>query len=271
MTKPIVTQNTGGTGAGGMPPVVASQKTIACLGAAQAQPETFGPEQPDTTSTSITVPTILPPLDEATAAAVEQTRVAFFRIRAAGAANRIKQGELLLLAQAQLAKYGSGTFTAMLLEPRPAGFGFKSATSAYDLMDEAKGKPKRSHRRKGGGADSTPGRSNEAASSPVSVEGETAPADDDAQLPMNVEGEVVQSEECAVPQDLPLTLDTAHTHVYAPFPFKGVYVPKADHAGFTAWLKKIPHAVLSCHFLAWYQAENLVGEEVSDEANPTIQ
>ena len=66
-------------------------------------------------------------IDPATAAAVKETRQAFFGVRDAGASNRVEQGQLLRKAQAQLAKYGSGTFTAMLLAPRPQGFGFKSS------------------------------------------------------------------------------------------------------------------------------------------------
>ena len=88
-------------------------------------------------------------LDEATAAAVRETRLAFFGVRDAGAANRVQQGQLLLAAQAQLAKYGTGTFTAMLLAPRPEGFGFKSTSSAYELMAEAEGKPNPSSSRSG--------------------------------------------------------------------------------------------------------------------------
>ena len=267
-----ITENTGGTGAGGMPPVVAGRKILA-LQEEEAQPEAepLNAEQQSTDSSSIATPTIILTIDEATTAAVEQTRNEFFKVRDAGETNRIKQGQLLLLAQEQLAKYGTGTFTAMLLAPRPEGFGFKSATSAYDLLDEAKGKPKRSHKRKGSGPDSTPGRSNEGMPLPESVEGETAPANEEAPLPMNVEGEPASDEECVVPEDLPVTLDTTHTHVYVAFPFKGVYVPKASVAGFTEWLKKIPHAVLSGQLLAWYQTENSDGQEVHDEANPTIQ
>lgn len=258
-----------GTGAGGMPPTLPAAIPRKQLEGEKDETPPAVPAVADQPQAQTTV--AAQEIDEVTAVAVAETRLAYFAVWDAGKANRRKQGSLLLKAQAQLAKYGSGTFTAMLLAPRPDGFGFKSATSAYDLMAEAKGKPKRSHKCKGNGAHSTPGRSNEGAPSPVSVEGETAPANEEAPLPMNVEGEVAQSEECVVPEDLPVILDTTHTHVYVAFPFKGVYVPKSYIAGFTAWLKKIPHAALSCQFLAWYQTENPGGEEVRDETNPTIQ
>jgi hypothetical protein len=197
-----------------------------------------------------------PVIDEATAAAVEETRQEFFRVRDAGAANRIKQGHLLLEAQEQLAQYGTGIFTAMLLAARPDGFGFKSPTSAYDLMAEATGKPKRSHKRKNTGGDPTPGRSNA----------------EPTFLPFNPDGASSPSEPVSIPDELPTSLDTSHTHTYVPFRFKGVYVPKADVEEFTAWLKTFSNSAFSDQFLAWYRTSNPNEQkEKSNETNISIQ
>jgi hypothetical protein len=134
----MVTESSG-MGTGGMPPVATPSKRSAFL-----EDETDGTpalaEEGDIPT--LTVETAV--IDEATAAAVEETRQEFFSVRDAGAVNRIEQGQLLLKAQAQLARYGTGTFNAMLVAPRPDGFGLRSPTSAYDLMAEAEGKPKRS-------------------------------------------------------------------------------------------------------------------------------
>jgi len=197
-------------------------------------------------------------IDEATAAKVLETRFAFFAAWDAGAAHRIKQGHLLRAAQAQLAKYGAGTFTAMLLAPRPGGFGFKSATTAYDLIAEAEGKPKRSHKSKASKV-STPRRSNQTM----------------AQLPINLDGAKALSVADDITENLlglPTTLDTSHTDTYVPFHWKGVYIPKADVEGVKKWLQTISNAELSLQFLSWYRAAN-VGtlEEESDETNPSIQ
>jgi hypothetical protein len=226
-----------GTGAGGMPPT-----TVAKPG----KRLTFLADEAEQLAT--------PPqaIDEATAAALEETRQAFFGVRDAGAPNRIEQGQLLLKAQAQLARYGTGTFTAMLLAPRPKGFALRSASCAYELMAEAAGKPKRSHKTKHGkakqGTDvSTPGRSN-------------------AQpefLPINLDGASSPVDPVGIPDDQPAALDTSHTRTYVPFGLKGVYVPKADVEGFTTWLQAFSSAELSTQFLAWYRAANPSSQEES--------
>jgi hypothetical protein len=194
-------------------------------------------------------------MDQATTAAVEKTRLAFFAAWDEGAANRIRQGQLLLEAQEKLAKYGTGTFNAMLIAARPDGFGFKSPTSAYDLMSEAKGKPKRSHKPKKA-TGPTPGRSN---GQPES-------------LPMNLDGAPSPFIPVEIPADLATALDTSHTHTYVPFRFKGVYVPKADVEGFAAWIEAFSPTQLSAQFLAWYQAANSRSRrEESNETTTSIQ
>ena len=193
-------------------------------------------------------------IDATTAAAVEETRQEFFSVQDAGAANRIEQGQLLLKAQAQLARYGTGTFNAMLVAPRPDGFAFKSPTSGYDLMAEAEGKPKRSHKAKRSTNVTTPGRLNE------------------PQLPMNLDGAASPSAPTVeVPDKLPATLDTSHTHTYVAFRSKGVYIPKADVEGFTQWLQSFSNAALSDQFLAWYYEANPSNREESNETATSIQ
>ena len=142
----------------------------------------------------------------------------------------------------------------MLVAPRPDGFGLRSPTSAYDLMAEAEGKPKRSHKRKKKSGDGTPGRLN------------------DPQLPMNLDGASSPSEPVTeIPNQLPATLDTSHTHTYVPFRAKGVYIPKADVEGFTTWLQSFSNAALSDQFLAWYREANPNIQEESDETATSIQ
>ncbi|MFI5116870.1 MAG: hypothetical protein ACHP8B_09245 [Terriglobales bacterium] len=246
------------TGAGGLPPTPGAtpSKRLRFF-----EDEGDGPPAPagagGNTPTPAVEATDGQTMDDATAAAVRETRLAFFGVRDAGAANRIEQGQLLLAAQAQLAKYGTGTFTAMLVAPRPDGFGFKSATSAYELMAEAEGKPKRSHKAKLSTGVSTPGRSNEA----------TLP------LPLNLDGASLSPSDpvVGIPDDLPATLDTSHTSVYVRFSVNGVYVPKAQVAGFTAWLRTLSSSALSDQFLALYQAANPSRQEESNAASPSIQ
>lgn len=119
-----------GTGAGGLPPTPGAMpsKRLSFLDGGDWDETPAPAEAGGNTPTPAVEATAGQIMDEATAAAVRETREAFFVARDAGAANRIEQGQLLLAAQAQLAKYGTGTFTAMLLAPRPDGFGFKSAT-----------------------------------------------------------------------------------------------------------------------------------------------
>jgi len=238
-------------------------------------------------------------LDAATASAVQETRQAFFGVRDAGASNRIEQGQLLRKAQAQLAKYGSGTFTAMLLAPRPAGFAFRSTTSAYDLMAEAEGQPKRSHKATRNTGVSTPGRLNQPPL-PLNLEGAAAPTEeakihnslphtldtsDQSKRPtpgrsnaeaefmlINLEGVSCPADPGGTPDDLPATLDTSHTPTYVSLGFKGVYIPKTDVEGFTTWLQSFSNAVLSDQFLAWYRAANCNPQkEQSNETNSSIQ
>lgn len=237
-------------------------------------------------------------IDPATAAAVEETRKAFFGVRDAGASNRIEQGQLLRKAHAQLAKYGTGTFTAMLLAPRPEGFGFKSATCAYDLMAEAEGQPKRSHKSNRNTGVSTPGRLNQAPL-PLNIEGAVAPTEEakihnnlpdtldtsdqskrptpgrsnaEAEfMPINLEGVSCPADPGGPADDLPANLDTSHTHTYVPFGFKGVYIPKTDVEAFTTWLQSFSNAALSDQFLAWYHEANPSNEEQSNETNSSIQ
>jgi len=252
-----VTENSG-TGAGGMPPTpvaTPSNRLVFLEDEGDGRPALA--EAGGNTPTPAVEATDGQLMDEATAAAVQETRLAFFAAWDAGEANRIRQGQLLLKAQAQLAKYGTGTFTAMLFAPRPEGFGFKSATSAYELMAEAEGKSKRSHKRKKL-AGSTPGRSN--------AEPES--------LPMNLDGASSSSDPVVgIPDDQPATLDTSHTHTYVPFRCKGIYVPKSDVGGFTTWLQSFSNAALSDQFLAWYQAANTSSrqEEKSHETSTSIQ
>jgi hypothetical protein len=115
-----------GTGAGGMPPTP---------GAASSKRLRFLDDEADGTPTAAAAGGNTPTpavgatggqvMDEATAATVRETRLTFFGVRDAGGANRVKQGQLLLEAQEQLAKYGTGTFTAMLVAParRASGSG----------------------------------------------------------------------------------------------------------------------------------------------------
>ena len=210
----------------------------------------------DATDSDITP--LVEPIDADTAGELQDTRAKFYAVRAAGAANRIEQGHLLIEAQAQLAKYGTGTFTKMLLAPPPDGFGFKSATSAYELIAEAKGNPKRSHGKRSDGA-STPGRSNEQppAALPLNLGFVTTPA--------------TTAESLDSTDELPEMLDTSHTHVYVALPCKGVYVPKADVVGFTAWLEKFSTAGFSEQFLAWYHAANTGSQEESNAPTPAVQ
>jgi hypothetical protein len=74
-----------------------------------------------------------------------------------------------------------------------------------------------------------------------------------------------------VPDKLPGTLDTSHTHTYVPFRWKGVYVPKADVEGFTQWLQTFSNAALSDQFLVWYHDANPSNKEESNETNISVQ
>ena len=246
-----------GTGARGMPPspvAMPSERSVFLEDEKNGRPAPA--ETGDNASTPMTEVAAAPQIDEATHAVVKETLVAFFAVRDSGAANRIQQGHLLLEAQKQLAKYGNGTFNAMLVAPRPEGFAFRSPTSAYDLMAEATGKPKRSHKRKNTGGDPTPGRSNA----------------EPTFLPINLDGASSPSGPVSIPDELPTGLDTSHTHTYVPFRFKGVYVPKADVEGFTAWLKTFSNAAFSDQFLAWYRTANPNEQkEESNETNISIQ
>ena len=246
-----------GTGGSGMPPTPTKSPRKQLLSFEQAKADhlaTSEAEDRGNTSASKVAPFDVPAIDQATAAAVAETRNKFFAVRDAGAANRKEQGQLLLRVQDQLAKYGAGTFTAMLLAARPEGFGFKSTTSAYDLIDEAQGRPKRSHKAKPSTGISTPGRSNET-----------------ARLPLNLDGAPLPTVQAEVPDDLPATLDTSHTHTYVSLPFKGIYVPKEHLEGFTVWLKSFSPAALSCQFVTWYQAASPASQEENNAASPIIQ
>ena len=93
-----------GTGAGGMP---------ASPVATPSNRSVFLEDEKEGTSAlaeagdipTLTVETAV--IDATTAAAVKETRQEFFSVRDAGAVNRIEQGQLLLKAQAQLARYGN--------------------------------------------------------------------------------------------------------------------------------------------------------------------
>ncbi len=227
-------------------------------------------------------------IDESTAAALQLTCNAFFVAQDEEVASRLKQGRLLLEAQAQLAKYGSGTFTAVLLAPRPEGFGFKSTTSAYDLMAEAAGKPKRSHKGKGEEGDTRPPEgSNESPALPPNSGVAPVPSEqvakagandwppgrsnESAPLPLALAESLVLGEQVEVAVDLPDTLDTSHTSVYAPLPFKGVYIPKMHVVDFNAWLGQFSSTTFSVQWFAWFQAAQLSEQEGTNAGNSIIQ
>lgn len=102
------------TGAGGMPPSLPAAVPLKQVAFLEAEnDELAAPENP-----ALALPPS-PPLDAATVGALQQTRTKFFEIRDAGAANRREQGQLLLQAQAQLAKVRQWHLHRYAADPTP--------------------------------------------------------------------------------------------------------------------------------------------------------